>query len=207
VLLRELHHRVKNNMQIIMSLLNLQRPSYRDEIDGRLVEKSIKRVQSMALVHDHLYRAETLTKVDLQSYVDGMLKEILRGSPHWHSGIEITTDLDGVELDLEEAVPIGLVMHELIDNALVHAFPGWREGRVEIHGECKSGAGCRITIRDDGVGLDESVDPQRAESLGFLLVQTLVHQVEGRLDFSGNGGTEIVLEFPGRSCGASRWAD
>ncbi len=196
VLLRELHHRVKNNMQIIMSLLNLQRPSYRDEVDGRLMEKSISRVHSMSMVHDHLYRAENLTQVDLQSYFEGMVGEILKTSSKWHSGIKITIEVDEIALDLERAVPVGLIVHELIDNALDHAFEGKGEGTIEIEGVFADMEGCELRIRDNGIGMDESIDPSTAESLGFLLVQTLVTQLRGTIEFRCEGGVEAVLSFP-----------
>lgn len=196
VLLRELHHRVKNNMQIIMSLLNLQRPSYKDEEDGMLMEKSIHRVHTMALVHDHLYRAENLTRVELQSYLDGMVGEILKTSPLWHSGIYIDIDAGDLQLDLEKAVPMGLIIHELLDNSLEHGFEGRDSGKIDIAGELSSDGTCRIEVRDDGVGIDEHIDLSTADSLGFLLVQTLVAQVNGKIEVFNDSGTRAVLTFP-----------
>lgn len=194
VLLREIHHRVKNNMQVIMSLMNLQKPSYQNDYDQKLLEKSIKRIQAMALAHDQLYRNSDLSKIDLSSYIEGIIQEILYSSVSVGTNIDVKTQIDSIYLGMEYVIPLGLIVHELVSNAIEHAFPEQNEGKIELSADCAETV-YTLRVWDNGIGLPDSIDLERAESLGFLLVQTLAAQIHGNLSVSRDTGTSFILEF------------
>jgi len=194
VLLREIHHRVKNNMQIIISLMNLQRPVYKEEFDQRLVDKSIRRIQAMALAHEQLYRTEDLTKINLSLYVRGIVEEILRNSTMVGSKIKVSTAIEDHNIALDQIIPVGIIIHELVDNALEHAFRDGRAGWIKIEGGAVQNR-CSISVTDNGTGLSADFDLETAGSLGFMLVKTLTSQIDGTVQYVRDGGTCFLLEF------------
>src|SRR6056297_3427661 len=139
VLLREVHHRVKNNMQVIMSLMNLQKPNYRDSFDQRLIEKSIHRIQAMAMAHDQLYRTEDFTHINLDAYLNGLVDEIIRNKTLVGNNFEVKVDAQKISLGIELAIPIGLIIHELADNAIMHAYPNGDRGKITISAAYEEG--------------------------------------------------------------------
>jgi len=195
VLLREVHHRVKNNMQIIMSLMNLQKPLYRDAHDARLVEKSIHRIQAMAIAHEQLYKTNDFTQISLEDYLKGMVDEILRNKTSVGDELDVQVESEELYMGLELAVPIGLIVHELVDNAVEHAYPqGRKSGLIKVNA-VKQQDLYTITVGDDGAGLPEEINIEDSNSLGFLLVKTLSAQIKGEIENKRRGGTVIKLEF------------
>lgn len=194
VLLREVHHRVKNNMQVILSLMNLQKPMYRDAFDVRLINKSINRIQAMALAHEQLYRTEDFTKIKLEAYFQGLINEIIRNKIAVGSSFEVHVRARGICMGIEPAIPIGLIIHELADNVIEHAYPDGKAGQIAISAVHSEGR-YTITVADYGVGLPEEVDIKNSASLGFMLVQTLASQIGAQLDVQRQKGTTIKLEF------------
>ncbi len=195
ILLREVHHRVKNNMQVIMSLMNLQKPIYRDAADVRLVEKSIHRIQAMAIAHEQLYRTNDFTKINLETYVSGMVNEVVRNKMAIGEELDVKVKAKDLYLGLETAIPVGLIIHELVDNSIEHAFSNKSTQRaVWIEAE-KRAELYTISIIDNGVGLPEDIDIESSESLGFMLVKTLTNQIEGSLEVKRQDGTIVKLEF------------
>lgn len=197
VLLREVHHRVKNNMQVIMSLMNLQKPLYRDAFDLRLIEKSIHRIQAMAMAHEQLYRTDDLTQINLQAYLNGMVNEIACSKTTVGEDLDIQVHAQNLYLGLELAVPIGLIIHELVDNVIEHAYPDGNGGLLQVTA-VKDNDIYTLTVADKGIGLPENIDIGRTSSLGFMLVQTLVTQVEGKLIVERENGTLVKLVFKWR---------
>ena len=197
VLLKEIHHRVKNNLQLIASLLSMQARRLTDETDvAEVFADTQSRVQSMALIHERLYRSDSLAEVEFESYVRALVNELLPSySPHPE---RVTLDLkvEDVELDIDTAVPCGLIVNELVANALKHAFPDGRKGTIGI-AFARAGEGLLLRVRDDGVGLPEELDVDRVPSLGLRLVRILSEQLEGEVTFNANGrGTEVAIRMP-----------
>lgn len=194
VLLREVHHRVKNNMQVIMSLMNLQKPMYRNEFDLRLIDKSIHRIQAMAMAHEQLYRTNDFTQINLQAYLRGMVDEIVRNKTAVGDNFDVDVESQEIHMDIEIAIPIGLIIHELADNAIEHAYPEGGGGEIRISA-VRNGDAYTITVSDKGRGLPKDIDIEKATSLGFMLVQTLTSQIEGKLTLQRQEGTTVQLEF------------
>ncbi len=180
ILLREVHHRVKNNMQIIISMMNLQRPDYKSGHDRKLIDKSIHRIQAMALAHEQLYKTEDLSQINLAEYMKGIVHEVVRGTAAVGTDIQVNITIMDAYIGLELIIPVGIIIHELIDNALEHAFPNRSGGRVDVEGYYE-GEKCILKVRDNGRGLPVDFDLECTESLGFLLIKTLAAQIKGSI--------------------------
>jgi PAS domain S-box-containing protein len=196
VLLREIHHRINNNMQLIISLLNLSARKGADEALREPLSGISRRIQSMALVHEQFYNSPDMARIDfglcLRQLADGLYGEF-QGSC---GAISVASDSQTILLGLEEAVPAGLAAAELITNALMHAYPGPGPGgpiRVSLR---RSGAGIELSVRDEGVGMPPGLDLEGADSLGMVLVRTLASQLRGKIEYKDGGGTEAILGFP-----------
>jgi PAS domain S-box-containing protein len=193
-LLREIHHRVKNNLQVINSLLAIQAARARDPAMGELLAESQNRVRTMALVHENLYRAGNLASIPLAAHVEGLCADLF--SSFGAAGrIGLQTRVDDVALDLDRAIPCGLIINELVSNALKHAFPGARTGRVVVEFHAQRGQRFRLLVADDGVGLPPGLDPLTAGSMGLQLVRDLAEQLGGRLAVDRGGGTTFTVHF------------
>lgn len=195
LLLRELHHRVKGNLQTIGSLLNLQLRSVEDESARRSLEESRGRVTAIALLHEKLYRTGVPDRVGLSGYVRRLLSDIVRAGPtdDSSSAIETVFELDEVEVAVDDAVALGLVVHELVTNVLRHAFPEGRPGRLRVALRSRDGEAV-LEVEDDGVGIERR--EERDDSVGFDLVGSLVRQLEGRMEVNGTDGTRVRIVFP-----------
>ncbi|HID73852.1 MAG TPA: PAS domain S-box protein [Thermoplasmata archaeon] len=194
LLLREIHHRVKNNMQIICSMMRLQAGCIEDE---ELVDKMLateQRIRSMAMVHDRLYQSSDLARIDLLEYLERLGQGVHRTFCPEEGGIRLEVEGDGVLLDITRAVPCGLILNELLTNSFKHAFPDGRPGTVRVDLR-KDDDRVIVTVADDGVGIPEDVDPYTTGTLGMELIRTLVEQLDGRMDIDGTSGTRITIEF------------
>ncbi|MFO0878266.1 MAG: PAS domain S-box protein [Gemmataceae bacterium] len=189
-LLREIHHRVKNNLQIITSMINLQEA----QNSTATFAETRNRIRSMALLHETLYRTENLARIDLRQYVRGICSYLLRSYGSDPTRIALEQEVHTVSLDLDRAIPCGLILNELISNALKHAFPGGRRGRVEVR-IVQEGRTCMLTVRDDGVGLPAETEQAGARSLGLRLVHDLTRQLNGTLATRSEAGTSITITF------------
>jgi PAS domain S-box-containing protein len=174
ILLKEIHHRVKNNLQVISSLLNLQSQVLHNERDRALFQESQQRVRTMALIHEKLYQSTDLTRIDFREYVNHLLRDVSQSYGNARQDIQITTDIPVIELHIDTAIPCGLIINELVSNALKYAFP-------EGHGTLTiifryTDTGYQLVIQDNGVGLPESFDLNQLNSLGLQLVQGLVEE-------------------------------
>jgi len=215
VLLKEIHHRVKNNLQVISSLLSLQSTYVRDAADAEIFRESQNRIRSMALIHEKLYQSGSVSRVDFPQYARSLATTLFRSYRPAESNVRLEVDFGDVALGIDAAVPCGLIINELLSNALKHAFPGGREGTITLALR-EQGGTTRLTVKDDGVGFPDRLDVHQPSSLGLQLVNTLVAQIGGALEVRRTGGTEFHIAFssaPGgtpatpviasRSCGAA----
>jgi two-component sensor histidine kinase len=195
VLLKEVHHRVKNNLQIVASLLSLQSDQLKDPDDLVLFEDTQNRVKSMALIHESLYRTGDLARFNFAHYIDSLCTDLLQSYAGGTSHIRLHTELDELTFDVDTAVPCGLILNELLTNALKYAFPDGRPG--DIHIALRADAGqVTLSMRDTGVGFPADLDFRHTESLGLQLVSMLTQQLGGTITLTRECGTAFVVTFP-----------
>jgi two-component sensor histidine kinase/CheY-like chemotaxis protein len=205
VLLQEIHHRVKNNLQIITSLLRMQSRAVQDPaFSGALLECQ-NRVAAMALIHDKLYRARDLARVSFPEYVRDLTNNILTSYTLPASSVRVNLDVDDLSLSLDSAVPCGLILNELMSNCLKHAFPLGHSGTVHV-GFHAAGDQLCLVVRDDGVGMPADVDLERTSSLGWRLIRALVQQLGGFVQCHTAGGTVVELRFARQNAPPDRTA-
>ncbi|WAC05150.1 MAG: PAS domain S-box protein [Methanoregula sp.] len=192
LLLREIHHRVKNNLQIIISLLNLQSRYVEDEKISQVIRESQNRIRAMALVHEKLCQSEDIAKIDLDDYVRYLGNSLLRFYDIKEKRIVLTTDIQSITLDINTAIAVGLILNELISNSLKHAFPGGRKGEISVTIQRQDHT-LTLLYRDDGVGLPADFDWHNAKSLGIRLVKSLVEQLFGTIVLDRTAGTAFTI--------------
>lgn len=193
VLLREIHHRVKNNMQIISSLLNLQLNYVKEEKAINVLKESQGRIKSMAMVHEKLYQSPSLTKIDLKDYVESLVSNIFFTYGISKNHIISEVDVEKIEIGIDTAIPCGLIINELVTNSVKHAFPE-NNGKVKVK-ITSHHDNIQLVISDDGIGLPENLDYEKTESLGLKLVKSLVGQIDGHMTLHTNAGTTIKINF------------
>jgi PAS domain S-box-containing protein len=196
VLLKEIHHRVKNNLQVISSLLSLQSNHTLDEPTQALFQDSRDRVRAMALVHEHLYQSNDLARINFSDYVQTLLTRMVHSYNLPDRQIEVQTDVDEVALPIDTAIQCGLIINELMTNALKHAFPNGRAGCVCIALRPHTADSFALVVRDDGVGLPPDFDLTQTKSLGLQLVSTLTTQLKGTIAVENGGQTVFQIVFP-----------
>ena len=196
ILLREIHHRVKNNMQVISSLFNLQAGQITAENARRVLKEGQLRIRSMALVHEKLYQSRDLSKIDFADYLRSLAAHLFHFYRVEAGRIRLeTTHLEPVYLSVNSAVPSGLLVNELVSNSLKHAFPADRKGTVEIGLRRDEDGRVELRVADDGVGLPGSLDFRRTESLGLQIVNLLADQLGGTIELGDGNGTDIRISF------------
>lgn len=195
VLLKEIHHRVKNNLQIVSSLLYLQGEYIEDESVRQTFMESTNRIKSMALIHERLYQTQSLAKIDFTEYVEGLINHLFRSYGANARHISVQNQITGISLSLGIAIPCGLIINELVSNAIKHAFPGGKSGQLYINLQATQDHHLTLTVKDDGVGLPADVNYQQAKSLGLILVNTLVKQLKGTIELNQQDGTEFKITF------------
>ena len=195
ILLREIHHRVKNNLQIITSLIRLQKRQITDPDTIHALQDSESRIRSMALVHEKLYRSTDLANIDFTDYIRSLATSLFTAYATDPRRVRLVTDVKDVSLDINRAIPVGLILNELVANALRHAFPeGW-SGEITITGR-RTPSGITLSVQDNGVGLPEGLDWRNTSTLGLHLVCTLIRQVQGSIDLHCTGGTAFEMFIP-----------
>lgn len=195
VLLKEIHHRVKNNLQVVASLLGLQARGAADEHMRRMLGESQNRVYTMALLHESLYHSPDLSQIDFRDYIHQLVSHLFQSYGVETGRVQLETKLDRLYLDLDTAVGCGLIINELVSNSLKYAFPADASGtiRIELHdGEDRL---ARLVVADNGIGLGK-IDLATARTLGLRLVRTLVEQLGGTIELQSNGGSEARISFP-----------
>ena len=193
LLLREIHHRVKNNLQIIASLLNLQSRTITDPNVLDAIKNSQSRIRAMALVHERIYRSHNIAEINLRDYLNYLTKQIFQfyNIQQHQIGIEVT--MDEIMADIDTITPLGLIINELVSNSLKYAFPEGRKGTITIECFQKGAALLRIVYHDNGIGMPDGFDWKNTESLGLRLVNSLVDQLNGTIESPAGGGTTFII--------------
>ncbi len=194
VLLKEIHHQVKNNLQVVSSLLYLQSKRIQDDTVRALFTESQERVKSMALVHKALYQSENFTQIDFAPYLRKLFVHIFQAFRGSSGRITSKIDVRAVALNIDAAVPCGLIFNELVSNALKYAFPD-KDGEIRIHFDVDNNNNYVLVVSDNGIGFPADFDFQNAKSLGLKLVHTLVDQLDGTIELHRNGGTTFQIVF------------
>jgi two-component sensor histidine kinase len=186
-LLKEVHHRVKNNLQVVASLLRLQADGIGDWRLTMALRESQNRVESMALIHEQLYESEDLREVDLAKHATLLASNLVNSYAVDEGRISWNVTMESVPLAVDRAIPVGLILNELISNAFKHAFPDGRKGSLSIDGRRSNGK-VVLEVRDDGVGMPEGADPARPKSLGLEIVAILTRQLKGTFEIERGCG-------------------
>ena len=196
LLLKEVHHRVKNNMQVISSLLNIQAETNGNELFASLLGESQQRIKSMSLIHENLYQSDNLLEIEFKDYINMLANSLCRFYSVPGVSISLDINVDNVALDIETAVPCGLIINELISNSLKHAFKG-REGRGTIFVNFRF-VDCRyvLEIGDDGIGLPEAFELSDSSSMGMEIISILTQQLDGKIQVEGKEGALFEISFP-----------
>lgn len=195
VLLKEVHHRVKNNLQVISSLINMQMRQMDDGEAKDALFECKTRVEAIALIHEKLYQSKDYANVPFSKYVGDIVTNIFEASGIPSDRIALHVDIEPLQLGVDKAIPCGLILNELLTNAVKHAFPAERRGAVYVSLANTNGAVC-LTVRDDGVGLPANFDAANSKSLGLQLVSTLVEQLGGHLEITSGAGAVFRVTFP-----------
>jgi two-component sensor histidine kinase/tetratricopeptide (TPR) repeat protein len=194
VLLKEVHHRVKNNLQVVSSLLSLQSNTVNNEQTIELLRESQDRIRAMALVHERLYRSNDFAGIDVNGYLSDLV-ENLRTS-YRTERLEVTVESDPVFVSLDSAIPLGLIVSELVTNAFKHGFPDRGSGAVRVSVRSTGKDECTLVVQDNGTGMPPGFAVENTSSLGLHLVQILVEQIEGRLVATNSNGAHFAITFP-----------
>ncbi|MDQ1266046.1 MAG: Histidine kinase [Bacteroidota bacterium] len=195
VMLKEIHHRVKNNLQVISSLLSLQSSTIKDKKGFDIFQESQNRVKSMAMIHEKLYNSKDLAKIDFNDYLNDLTRSLLR-SYGLNTNINLQLDIENMYLDIDVSVHCGLIINELVSNSLKYGFPDKNNGNIFVNLKKVNGNFINLVIGDDGVGLPENIDFRNTQSLGLRLVNILVKQLKGDINLvSKNNGVVFEINF------------
>ncbi len=196
LLLKEIHHRVKNNLQLISSLIYLQSENVKEKNFTDIMRETGNRIQSMALIHEKLYLSENLANINFSDYVRDFTAVLFNSYSHVSRNVSLKLNLENCLPDIDRAIPCGLILNELVSNSLEHAFPDNKEGEIYIELKCSQGGTLTLTVKDNGIGLPGHIDPVNRDSLGLNLVFTLAErQLKGSVNVNRNRGTEFIIEF------------
>ena len=195
VLIKEIHHRVKNNLQVVISLLNTQSAYLNDPFASAALRQSQHRMQSISLIHQKLYQSESRALINMRDYTHELVM-YLRQSFDTSPRIGFTLDIDNIDLDVLRAVPVALVLNEAITNALKYAFPDNNDGIIEIELRCVDGHQLKVAVTDDGTGLPPGFDVDLCKSLGINLMKGMCREIKGQLAIQSKNGLAVMLTFP-----------
>jgi PAS domain S-box-containing protein len=195
MLLKEIHHRVKNNLQVVSSLLSLQAQMIADPQLRVPFEESQARIQTMALIHQQLYRSGTLAQINFAEYLRDLATRVVRSARVGQGHLALEISAEEVHLPIETAIPCGLLLHELLSNCVKHAFPGGQSGTIRATLHRHPQGPCVLTVCDDGAGLPPGLDAHATTSLGLRLVHLLAAQLQGTLTFESGQGTAVTFTF------------
>jgi two-component sensor histidine kinase len=196
ILLKDLHHRVKNNMQVISGLIELQSQQLDDDGAREIFNETRDRVSSMALIHENLYKASDLGNINFAEYIKTLTNHLFYSYNVDFDAVQLKTDVKDVFLDVQVGIPCGLIVNELVSNTLKHAFPGGRRGEVNVSLFPGNDGQYTLIVKDTGTGFPKKLDFRKTKSLGMQLVTMLVDQLEGTIKLKRDGGTEFVISFP-----------
>jgi two-component sensor histidine kinase len=198
VLLQEIHHRVKNNLQIIVSLINMQMRKLAEPQSRQVLNECKTRVDAIALIHEKLYQSTDFSSVPFASYSRGLVTTISQATGLSFERVAVELSIDELALPVAQAIPCGLIINELVTNAIKHAFPGHRTGTIRVALARLDANTLRLEVTDDGIGMAEFIPTAERESIGLHLVVSLADQLNGKLQVATERGVAVTLEFPCR---------
>jgi two-component sensor histidine kinase len=196
VLLKEVHHRVKNNLQVISSILNLQSSYVKDDNTLHILRESQNRIKSMSFIHESLYQTKNFSSVNFSEYIINLSKNLVHSYQVYGDFVELDYQVGNIRLNLDQSIPCGLIVNELVSNALKYAFGEGQKGKIRVELQEEEGQ-ITLMVSDDGKGLPEGFDYNTTETLGLQLVLTLTEQLDGmlQLDSSPGKGTKYLITF------------
>lgn len=194
ILLKEIHHRVKNNLAVVSSILGLQSRQVQDKTTLEVFKECRNRVKAMAKIHTNLYQSDDFSRVDFGSYIGDLTNDLFLAYRVNPEAVTLTKHIDSLALDINNAIPLGLLLNELLSNTLKYAFPEGREGLIRIALRNENDY-IRLTVADDGIGFPEDIDFTNTKSLGLQLVMALVQQLKGTINLKREQGTEFTVKF------------
>ncbi|ADI73896.1 signal transduction histidine kinase [Methanohalobium evestigatum Z-7303] len=192
---KEIHHRVKNNLQVISSLLSLESGNFDDPDVVEAFRDSQNRVRSMALAHEELYQSKHVADIDFSEYVDNLTNYLIQTYRGKTNNIIINNNVDKISLNMDTAIPLGIIINELISNSLKHAFSDDATGEININMYVEGDNNHKLIVSDNGKGISDDIDFRESESLGLQLVNTLVEQIDGTIELDKSQGTEFIITF------------
>ena len=196
LLLREIHHRVKNNLQVISSLLSLQSRYRKDEQAIEMAQESQNRIKVMALIHEKLYRSKDFANVEFNDYIKNLVNDLFASYKVSTSRISLKMDIENISLGIDTAIPTGLIVNELVTNCLKYAFKADKEGEIRISLRLLDDGEKELIVSDNGVGLPDSLDIKKAESLGLRMITNLTERsLHGKVNINKSNGTEFQIIF------------
>ena len=195
ILLREIHHRARNNMQIISSLLRLQERKLKNKNAREVLKISQNRIRSMALIHEKLHRSNDMAKIDLAQYIQDLAYHLFYSHGVESNAIKLITGMENILLDVDKAVPFALIVNELLTNSLKHAFPNKKKGEIQIKLQSIGREKSEFVVSDNGIGFPEDLDFRNVDSLGMKLVNALVEQIDGNIELHNDEGTSFKITF------------
>lgn len=196
ILLREIHHRVKNNMAIITSMLNLQASNITEQKYIDMFEDCQNRIRSLSLIHETLYRSDNLADINFKDYIYRIASDLLMVYKNSYKNINLEIDVENISLEIDKAIPCGLIVNELLTNALKYAFPDSRKGTIRVVLRQSNGGELELIVSDNGVGIPPELDLRNIDTLGLQLVTNLVeYQLRGEIQIIQNGKTEFYCKF------------
>ncbi|MEE8433113.1 MAG: histidine kinase dimerization/phosphoacceptor domain -containing protein [Candidatus Desulfatibia sp.] len=196
VLLREIHHRVKNNMQLLISLLRLQADKIEDKKYADMFKDGENRIRSMSLIHEKLYQTQDFANINFGEHIKSLVDGLFVSYGVDTNKVSLNIDIKDISIDLENAIPCGLIINELVSNSLKYAFPQGREGEISIVLRPISEDELELTVSDDGIGIPEDLDIEQTDTMGLTLVKVLAeHQLDGKIDVDRTKGTQFRIKF------------
>ncbi|MCJ7499415.1 sensor histidine kinase, partial [bacterium] len=195
ILLKEIHHRVKNNLQVISGLLDLQAHHIGDPAGREIYKESQNRVITMALIHEELYRSANLSQVDFSEYIQNLCENLMISYGVNRKRIKLDISAEKTDMVVDTAIPCGLIINELITNTLKHAFPNKRKGTISLSFKQLKNKSYLLTVSDDGIGMPRNVDINKTKTLGMQLITVLVGQLGGTLKIKRREGTSFMINF------------
>jgi len=202
-LLKVIHHRVKNNLQIISSLLNLQSKNIKDKNVLSSINEGKNRVEAMSLIHQNLYQSDNLTSISMKNYLEQLMHYLSSSFRSSDKNIQYHIKTNDIEFDIDTAIPVGLMVNELVTNAYKHAFSNLEKGNIYINLSKSGDQEFKLLVRDDGVGIPQNLDIKKTNSLGLKLVKSLsTKQLKGSLEVLNSNGTIFEIKFKDESLAA-----
>ena len=195
MLIKEIHHRVKNNLMVIQSLLRLQSRQIRDDADKEMFAESESRVRAMSMIHERLYRSGDLSTIDMPEYINSLALALFQNYRVQDSDVSLSVEIDNLALDIETIIPCGLIINEMVSNSLKYAFPEGRKGEIGVTLRDNSDATCTLSVSDNGIGLPEGFDIHNTPSLGMQIITALCDQIGARMEVLGKEGATFRMTF------------